>query len=1174
MVSPQQKFRYQLAPSIKMTDNITGIGALERQVIEAALITTRPFSSSEERSKASSSLEQWTSSSGSAASANTPSDTSCWEAYVNIIRISFATSDTNNSSEHSGSLASETNIVEKIAYVTSPSSKQQPLSANLEQQIQREANGAKLLLLTLFCSKIRREYIRLLREHVHLARCVFEELIAALLSFGSNNGSQRNNDDDGTTLMRACCTAVAAVAVRSSSKPQCLNEGVMKMIFNCKTSIALCLGTNNVTNHVVDNNTIRPFSPTVALTLLADLPGEAQSRNDLPNADTDALLQMPFDATNVSAADAMLDTLHLSLGGFINNGGGEQQDALLCLTLKSLRKWAETCKSITISRLMESSPSNNNNGNSFLSLLVALLSSQSEQRQWSTARHAEDAIIQSANVLTACIDNTSDFCTQSRRSAISSLLSSIQAPVEFLVAPLRISEMQGWEDATVALSNLASTLAREEMEEISTCQLEGSFDLIQLLLELQAHPVHNVALPVLEVWLALQDIPTSDRHPSLAAPLYMQLVEVILNRIAFPPTFISWEEELEIESSDFDEMRRMSTDVLIGAYYLLRSAYLETLSNVVMSTSSDDWEITESALFCLCAASREACARVKSVANAVSSGRDSPVSSDGNSTALGLTQLVGSICSSPATSRHQLVLSGICTFLGCYSTAWATSCPPQSMLEILAYLASAMPTPAATEAAGKAMRLVLISAGPKLAKAATSPGADPSSYNFISAALTQSMEAALSTGNANVMANIAEGCARVCVQLKDSAQTKTILTAVAMPSLHRCRSSLDAISVAASSDKTSGQAASEVQAAIQTLISCLGVLKQLIRFCDSSVGETHVLTDVLTAAWPVLKDVSTNSNCQHNEDVLSRLFDVHSQLLNAVPTLIGPHFKDIISFVVQAYEETFCSSALDYVSAAVESFDSEQIVVAAGLDEQGKTMLFTQLLSHIYQRTLAYITTQTKGPSDCPQVIKALFEVSQRYLLFCPGALCQCPELPSLFSLGAACLTECKGEIDSTRSALIFLTQFIGWKSIHLPEAKVRVIENFSSTIDNLLVQHGETIIKSCIGGLSGGAPQILWPSFSECLFSIMLHIISGSPSSEPNAVLQSWLRSAMTDNSLLANSQNITAEIGTSIIEILCDLAKQGLSSKPKAKMALMDFGKVVNGETTPEALLAYSIA
>lgn len=64
-------------------------GTLERQVIEAALITTRPTSGSQQRSEASSSLEQWTSSCGSGGVGLL--DNECWEAYINIIRISFNT---------------------------------------------------------------------------------------------------------------------------------------------------------------------------------------------------------------------------------------------------------------------------------------------------------------------------------------------------------------------------------------------------------------------------------------------------------------------------------------------------------------------------------------------------------------------------------------------------------------------------------------------------------------------------------------------------------------------------------------------------------------------------------------------------------------------------------------------------------------------------------------------------------------------------------------------------------------------------------------------------------------------------------------------------------------------------------------------------------------------------
>ena len=53
------------------------IGIVERQVIEAALVTTRPTSSAQQRSEASSSLEHWT-----AGTAGAAIDTACWGAYI------------------------------------------------------------------------------------------------------------------------------------------------------------------------------------------------------------------------------------------------------------------------------------------------------------------------------------------------------------------------------------------------------------------------------------------------------------------------------------------------------------------------------------------------------------------------------------------------------------------------------------------------------------------------------------------------------------------------------------------------------------------------------------------------------------------------------------------------------------------------------------------------------------------------------------------------------------------------------------------------------------------------------------------------------------------------------------------------------------------------------------
>ena len=65
----------------------------------------------------------------------------------------------------------------------------------------------------------------------------------------------------------------------------------------------------------------------------------------------------------------------------------------------------------------------------------------------------------------------------------------------------------------------------------------------------------------------------------------------------------------------------------------------------------------------------------------------------------------------------------------------------------------------------------------------------------------------------------------------------------------------------------------------------------------------------------------------------------------------------------------------------------------------------------------------------------------------------------------------------------------------------------------NLLKYDGEAIIKSCINGLTGGASQMLWPAYSECVFSIMFHINSSEQTTEePNPLLCNWLQSAMAD--------------------------------------------------------------
>lgn len=662
--------------------------------------------------------------------------------FISIIRI-FQSSD---------------KIVEKIAYETSHF-KGQHINSNIEQQIQYEANGAKLMLITLFCRIIRKEYCQLVIEHSILAKKVYDELINTLLCIGNENNV---NQEGQKAIIGGLSSILAAVGIRMSTFKQS-NEGIMNIIDICQSSIAASMGISVLTKP----EDASPFSPSVALKLLSQLVDEAQIRNDVTTKVIDELLQ--------SVAEPMLNMLHVSTNRYIHTSkeGDEKQQELLCLTLMALTKCAES-KMITLSSLVSA---NNTGMPNFLSQLVELLSLQpQQQRQWSSMKaeeQAEDCIIKASKALIACLENSSDYGMQSRQAAVASLLASISS-TEFIIAPLQTADEQEWENSLVSLSNLASTLAREEIETIALCQLPGCTDLIQLLLSLQAHPTHNISMPVLDVWLALQDIPTNERHPTLAAPLYQQLVEIILNRAAYSPIFVSWEEEYELELSEFDEMRRLCTDVLVGAYYLLRSAYLETLANIVMEIDSQDWEVVEAAIFCISAVSREACARVKSVKNAASSGRESPVSDDGEATGVGLISILPSICAGGADGiprRHPLVLTGIVNFLGVYSSVWSASSPIQTTIEILSYLCASMSAQAASMAASKSIRLLLIASAGKLIQ------------TDISSVLTQCMETALATNNEIVMVNVAEGCARVSVQIRDKSKARATLSSVTMSTL-------------------------------------------------------------------------------------------------------------------------------------------------------------------------------------------------------------------------------------------------------------------------------------------------------------------------------------------------------------------------------------------------------
>eukprot|EP00549_Striatella_unipunctata_P017344 CAMPEP_0118691348 /NCGR_PEP_ID=MMETSP0800-20121206/10630_1 /TAXON_ID=210618 ORGANISM="Striatella unipunctata, Strain CCMP2910" /NCGR_SAMPLE_ID=MMETSP0800 /ASSEMBLY_ACC=CAM_ASM_000638 /LENGTH=193 /DNA_ID=CAMNT_0006589117 /DNA_START=443 /DNA_END=1024 /DNA_ORIENTATION=- len=191
--------------------------------------------------------------------------------------------------------------------------------------------------------------------------------------------------------------------------------------------------------------------------------------------------------------------------------------------------------------------------------------------------------------------------------------------------------------------------------------------------------------------------------------------------------------------------------------------------------------------------------------------------------------------------------------------------------------------------------------------------------------------------------------------------------------------------------------------------------------------------------------------------------------------------------------------------------------------------------------------------------------MTSRYTLFCPAALVDCSEFQTVFGLAVACITECQGHRESTRAALGFLSQLIGWKSLRLQTNANTVMDRSTNKLTALVLQHGEHLTNVCLTGLVGGGPQMLWPALSDCLYGIF--VFTNTTNTQTQATANAWFRAAVI-SSQAKQQQVVNVD---EILLLLTRYAQQG--PKGKAKMLLSDLAKVYNGEMTADVLLGYSI-
>jgi hypothetical protein len=348
-------------------------------------------------------------------------------------------------------------------------------------------------------------------------------------------------------------------------------------------------------------------------------------------------------------------------------------------------------------------------------------------------------------------------------------------------------------------------------------------------------------------------------------------------------------------------------------------------------------------------------------------------------------------------------------------------------------------------------------------------------------------------------------------------------------------------------------------AAVDALVRYLKVMRLIIKFSQNYYTDgPHALSSAMSQdGLPFLEAVSQKSS--HDEVLLEWTLDVQEQLLKSAPELLASQFSAVIQNCVTMFERTKNPATLSYISSAVEVYGAKEATS------------FESLLSHIAKVFLAYISTE-KPVLQCADLVEAYFELSQRYLLFCPAGIVCCEAFPAIVACGIECLTAMEGERNSTRATLNFLNKVYGWRRLPIAADSRQALEIGSQRLDELIAMHGQRFIQCCVDILVGG-PRMLWPVCSDCIFTAVSAALSWPvPENSESSVAQQWL-----EGTSLKHSSDVKGgdsnQIFHQIAGLLLQMAQKGPKSKPAAKMLLSDFSLICNGQISLETLNGYNL-
>ena len=180
-----------------------------------------------------------------------------------------------------------------------------------------------------------------------------------------------------------------------------------------------------------------------------------------------------------------------------------------------------------------------------------------------------------------------------------------------------------------------------------------------------------------------------------------------------------------------------------------------------------------------------------------------------------------------------------------------------------------------------------------------------------------------------------------------------------------------------------------------------------------------------------------------------------------------------------------------------------------------------------------------------------LFEFLKRYVLLCPVALFEPPQLlNAVWDLAVANLAfanHVDASPDGAKENVVFLASIAkraaAGDAAHLGHLRSR----------------GARAVRALAAALAGNTPSTLRPALADCLHSLCV----------PDAPLaRAWLDAALVDDPTF-DDRVLPRNDKARVRDALCAL----LPEKPKFKALAVDLAKLACGETSLDALLAYEL-